>query len=135
MKTNEIFDWAAKYAPPAHNLGIITIGEMGIPGAVFFGLLWLRWFSMGAVFLKKMPKFPPGVIGTGLFFCICGIFLQSLTEWVYRQTAILLTFHLLLGALASLYYARKTMRKTSQRKEAQEVPRRDLREEPAAVVS
>jgi len=135
MKTSEIFDWAAKYAPPAHNLGIITIGEMGITGAVFFGLLWLRWFSMGAVFLKKMPRFPPAVIGTGIFFCICGIFLQSLTEWVYRQTAILMTFHLLLGALASLYYARKTMRTADERTEAQEVPRRRLREEPATAVS
>ncbi|MDB6030373.1 MAG: hypothetical protein JWM16_711 [Verrucomicrobiales bacterium] len=109
LKTSEIFDWSAKYAPPAHNLGVITIGEMGIPGAVLFGLLWLRWFSMGAKFLKRMPSFPASVIGTGLFFCICGIFLQSLTEWVYRQTAILLTFHLLLGALASLYYARRQM--------------------------
>ena len=135
MKTSEIFDWAAKYAPPAHNLGIITIGEMGIPGAIFFGLLWLRWFSMGAVFLKKMPRFPPSIIGTGLFFCVCGIFLQSLTEWVYRQTAILLTFHLLLGALASLYYARKTMRNAEPKTEAQVVPRRHVREEPATAVS
>jgi hypothetical protein len=111
LKTSEIFDWSAKYAPPAHNLGVITIGEMGIPGAVLFGLLWLRWFSIGVKFLKRMPSFPASVIGTGLFFCICGIFLQSLTEWVYRQTAILLTFHLLLGALASLYQARKRMAK------------------------
>ncbi|HUR46340.1 MAG TPA: hypothetical protein VMZ27_10740, partial [Candidatus Saccharimonadales bacterium] len=135
FKTNEIFDWSAKYAPPAHNLGVITIGEMGYPGAFLFLLLWMRWFSIGAVFLKKMPSFPPSVIGTGLFFCTCGIFLQSLTEWVYRQTAILLTFHLLLGALASLYYARKTMRNNIKETEAHEAPRRRFREEPATAVS
>ncbi|HMC28623.1 MAG TPA: hypothetical protein VKM56_12605, partial [Verrucomicrobiae bacterium] len=42
-----------------------------------------------------------------IFFGTCGIFLQSLTEWVYRQTPMLLTFHVLLGTLASLYYIRK----------------------------
>lgn len=107
LKSDQIFDWAANYAPPAHNLGLITIGELGIPGLVLFALLWLRWFSMGAKFLKRTPNFSAAVVGTGLFFCICGIFLQSLTEWVYRQTAILLSFHLLLGALASLHYARR----------------------------
>jgi O-antigen ligase len=103
----EIYDWAAKYAPPAHNLGVITVGEMGVPGLIIFLMLWLRWFSMGARFLWRRVSDPMYRIGTGIFFCICGIFLQSLTEWVYRQTAILLTFHVLLGTLASLYYIRK----------------------------
>jgi hypothetical protein len=102
-----IFDWAAKYAPPAHNLGVITIGELGVPGFIIFVLLWLRWFSMGFRFLWRRTTDPMYRVGTGIFFCICGIFLQSLTEWVYRQTAILLTFHVLLGTLAALIYYRK----------------------------
>jgi len=102
-----IFDWAAKYAPPAHNLGLITIGELGVPGLVIFALLWLRWFSMGVKFLWRRTTDPMYRVGTGIFFCICGIFLQSLTEWVYRQTAILLTFHVLLGTLAALVHHRK----------------------------
>jgi hypothetical protein len=105
-----IFDWAAKYAPPAHNLGVITVGELGIPGLAIFALLWFRWFIMGARFLWRRTIDPMYRIGTGLFFCVVGIFLQSLTEWVYRQTAILLTFHVLLGTLAALIYFRKIHR-------------------------
>jgi len=103
----EIYDWAAKYAPPAHNLGVITVGELGIPGLMIFALLWFRWFTMGARFLWSRTRDPMYRVGSGIFFCTWGIFLQSLTEWVYRQTAILLTFHVLLGALASLIYFRK----------------------------
>ncbi len=98
----EIFDWSAKYAPPAHNLGVITAGELGVPGLLIFALLWGRWFGMGAGFLWRRVSDPMYRVGTGIFFATCGIFLQSLTEWVYRQTPILLTFHVLLGTLASL---------------------------------
>jgi len=45
-------------------------------------------------------------MGIGLLFCVVGIFGQSLTEWVYRQTPVLFTFQILMGALASVAYAR-----------------------------
>jgi peptidoglycan/LPS O-acetylase OafA/YrhL len=47
------------------------------------------------------------LLGLGIFFATCGIFLQSLTEWTFRQTPIFFTFHLLLGVLASLYYHKR----------------------------
>jgi hypothetical protein len=99
--------WEFDYAAPAHNLGALTLGELGLPGLVLFILLWIRWFQMGSVFLWKRSTGTLYRIGTGIFFCICGIFLQSLTEWVYRQTQIFLTFNLLLGTLAALYYAKR----------------------------
>ena len=46
-------------------------------------------------------------LGIGILFCVCGIFLQSITEWVYRQTPIFLTFHMLVGTLASLHYHKR----------------------------
>jgi len=110
----EIYDWAAKYAPPAHNLTLLTVGELGIPGLIIFALLWVRWFSIGAPFLWRRRPDPMYRMGTGIFFATCGIFLQSLTEWVYRQTPILLTFHLLLGTLAGLYYVRKRERRMAR---------------------
>ena len=99
--------WDYDYAAPAHNLAALTVGELGLPGLVLFVLLWIRWFQMGSVFLWKRSTGTMYRIGTGIFFCICGIFLQSLTEWVYRQTQIFLTFNLLLGTLASLYYVKR----------------------------
>ncbi|HXT42234.1 MAG TPA: O-antigen ligase family protein [Candidatus Angelobacter sp.] len=95
------------FAPPAHNLGVLTAGELGWPGLIVFAFVWLRWFWIGAGFLWRRSPAAMHRMGTGFLFSICGIFLQSLTEWVYHQTQILFTFHILLGALASLRYAKR----------------------------
>jgi len=98
-------------AAPAHNLAALTLGELGVPGLVIFGLLWLRWLSMGLPFLHLPRREPMRVMGVGILFSICGIFGQSLTEWIYRQTPILFTFYILLGALASLAHTRRQARR------------------------
>ena len=96
-------------AAPAHNLAALTLGELGVPGLVIFAMLWARWFFMGAAFLPRPREEPMRVMGVGLFFAICGIFGQSLTEWTYRQAPILFTFYILLGALASLTASRSRL--------------------------
>ena len=98
---------AFHYAAPAHNLAALTVGELGVPGLALFALLWLRWFQMGAGFL--VPRMPDATrrLGVGLLFCTCGIFLQSVTEWVYRQEQIFITFHILIGTLAALCWLKK----------------------------
>jgi hypothetical protein len=95
------------YAPPAHCLGALTAGELGLPGLIIFALVWLRWFQMGLSFFWKRSPAAMHLLGLGIFFATCGIFLQSLTEWTFRQTPIFFTFHLLLGVLASLYYHKR----------------------------
>jgi hypothetical protein len=100
----------AYLAAPAHNLGALTLGELGVPGLAIFALLWLRWLSMGLPFLLLPRSEPMRAMGVGILFGICGIFGQSLTEWVYRQTPILFTFYILLGALASLAHSRRMAR-------------------------
>jgi len=94
-------------AAPAHSLGALTLGELGIPGLILFTFLWMRWFKMGARFLWKRTLEPMRRMGVGLFFALLGIFLHSLTEWVFRQSPIYYVIHILLGALASLCYIRK----------------------------
>lgn len=94
-------------AAPAHSLGALTLGELGWPGFAVFCLVWLRWFSMGASFLWPRAKGPMRRVGVGLFFGLCGLFLQSLTEWVFWQAPIFYTFSILLGVLMALrHYAR-----------------------------
>ena len=95
------------YAAPAHNLVALTVGELGWPGLIIFALLWWRWFQMGARFLGRRSAAPLYRLGIGFFFGLCGVFLQSQTEWVFRQTQILFAFHIVAGALASLYYLRR----------------------------
>lgn len=101
------FDIPGTYAPPAHNLAIITLGELGLPGLLIFGLLWLRWFGLSFGFLWRRLAHAEHRVAVGIFFGISGVFLQSLTEWTFRETDILMTFHLLMGVLASLYFIRK----------------------------
>jgi hypothetical protein len=96
----------AYLAAPAHSLAALTLGELGVPGLLIFGLLWLRWVSMGLPFLLLPKGVPMRAMGVGILFSICGIFGQSLTEWVYRQAPILFTLYMLLGALASLAHTR-----------------------------
>lgn len=99
---------AFHYAAPAHCLAALTIGELGWPGLlIFFGLVWPRWLLMGASFFRPRTLEATRRLGVGLFFCTCGIFLQSITEWVYRQEQIFITFHVLIGTLAALYWLKK----------------------------
>jgi len=94
-------------AAPAHSLAALTLGELGIPGLVLLGLLWLRWFQMGASFLWQRTADPMRRIAIGIFFSLVGLFLQSLTEWVFRHSPIYYGAHILLGALAALYYRKR----------------------------
>ncbi len=98
-------------AAPAHCLGALTTGELGLPGLFLFTLVWLRWFQMGASFLLPRTGDPMRRMGVGLFFGVCGIFIQSLTEWVFRQSPIYFLFHVLLGALASLYFIKRRQKR------------------------
>ncbi len=92
------------YAAPAHNLLALTAGELGLAGVGLFLLLWLRWFQLGQTFLRRNVDGTAQRFGVGIFFGMTGVFLESITEWVYRQTAIAFAFHLLIGTLASLWY-------------------------------
>ncbi|MCX6950762.1 MAG: O-antigen ligase family protein [Verrucomicrobia bacterium] len=124
--TDEVLFADSYLAAPAHNLAALTLGELGLPGLLLFGLLWARWFFMGAAFLWLPRTDPMRVMGVGLFFAIGGIFGQSLTEWTYRQTPILFTFYLLLGALASLTAARLRARNEPPATEPETVETRAL---------
>src|ERR1051325_8595196 len=94
-------------AAPAHSLGALTAGELGIPGFILFSIVWMRWFQMALSFLWPRTMDPLRRIGVGLLFALCGIFLQSLTEWVFRHSPIYYVININLGVLASLYYLKK----------------------------
>lgn len=96
----------AYLAPPAHDLGALTLGELGYPGFLLFSLLWLRWAWMGLGFVRLPRSDPRRALGLGAFFGLCGIFGQSLTEWVYRQSPIIYVFYIILGGLAAVAYDR-----------------------------
>jgi hypothetical protein len=101
-------------AAPAHNLAALTLGELGYIGFALLLLMWLRWFLLGVAFLWKRTPDPMRRIGVGIFFGLAGMFLQSQTEWVFRQSPIHYVFHIMAGVLASLYYVRKREKKAEK---------------------
>ncbi|MGH7968210.1 MAG: O-antigen ligase family protein, partial [Limisphaerales bacterium] len=94
-------------AAPAHSLGALTVGELGIPGFFLFSLVWARWFQMGGSFLRRRDPNPLGRIPVGILFGFCGMFLQCLTEWFFRHLPLYYVFHVMLGVLMSLYYIKR----------------------------
>jgi hypothetical protein len=120
-------------AAPAHCLLALMAGELGLPGMFLFCLLWLRWFQMGLAFLWKRTPDPMRRIGVGILFGLLGLFLQSLTEWVFRHSPIYYTAHILLGVLASLYYLKKQEAKALAR-QAAEAPEAEPIFEPQIIV-
>jgi len=125
---NENEDLNMNFAAPAHNLCALTVGELGVPGLILFLLMWLRWFQMAAGFLWRRQRTTVHLLGIGLFFGLAGVFLQSLTEWIFRQTAIYLTMHAMIGALASLYAIRKEAKQEVEAEPFEEVPEYELAE-------
>ena len=105
-------------AAPAHSLGALTLGEMGWAGLAIMLVLWVRWFQMGAYFLFPRIDDPMQRVGVGILFGLCGNFLQSLTEWVFYQSAIFYLVNILLGVLASLYWLKRQARRAAKHKAA-----------------
>ncbi len=110
-----------RFAAPAHNLGALTAAEVGWVGLGLLSVLWLRWLQMGAVFLFSRRPDAIHRIGVGLCFGIVGVFLQSFTEWTFRQTQIFLTFNVVAGVLAALYAVRKAQAATATEVEMEPV--------------
>jgi hypothetical protein len=96
-----------RFAAPAHNLGVLTAGEIGWAGLAVFTILWLRWMTMGAGFLFRRQTDVFQRMGVGLCFATLGVFLHSFTEWIFRQTEIFLSFNLLIGTVAALISIRR----------------------------
>jgi hypothetical protein len=120
-------------AAPAHSLAALTVGEMGFGGLALLTLLWARWLFMGATFLWPRTPDPMRRIGVGIFFGMCGTFVQSLTEWVFHQTPIYFTFNILLGVLASLIYVRKCERRARREAQRELEEREELAQWPVPV--
>lgn len=100
----------APYAPPAHTLYGITLGETGWVGVILFGIVWLRWLQMTGSFLLRRDAGLVSRFGTGAFFGLVGAIAQSYTEWEFRFTPLFFLMHIVLGMVAAVYPARSAAR-------------------------
>ncbi len=97
-------------AAPAHSLVALTVGELGWPGLVVFGICWLNWFATSARFLARRTSAIESRLGMAVFFAMSACFLQSQTEWEFRQTPMFTLFHILAASAAGLLWARRHAR-------------------------
>lgn len=91
------------HAAPAHSLYAITLGETGWPGVVVFGIVWARWFTIAASFLRTRSSALRSRFGIGVLGALIGAFGQSFSEWEVRLTPLAFLLHVLLGATAALH--------------------------------
>jgi hypothetical protein len=110
-----------RFAPPAHNLAVLTTAELGWAGLALLLIVWARWLQVGCRFLFSRNPEPLQRVGIGIFFGIGGVFLQSLTEWTFRQTQIFLTFSVLVGAMAAMHALRQRNEATAAEEETEDV--------------
>ena len=122
-------------AAPAHNLLALTLGELGLPGVALLVALWLRWFWLGAVFLRPRSAELAPRLAVGLLFGVGAAFLQSGTEWIFRQTNIFFLFHAMVGALAALHHHRRPRRRPGASASAPVEPTSRWTPSPAGAVA
>jgi hypothetical protein len=101
-------------APPAHNLWILTLGEVGIIGFGLFVAIWYRWMSMSFRFVGRRPSDAVSRYGAGVFFGMLSLTLTTMTEYSYRFPQIFFLVHLLVGAFIGLDIGRRHARHEQQ---------------------
>ena len=106
-------DGAIKTAVPAHNLGALTIGELGWPGFFLMIAMWVRWFQVTGVFLFERADVWAARFGVAAFFSLAGLFLHNVTEYEFRGTMVYFQFNIIMGASAGLYYLRSVARQAA----------------------
>ena len=96
---------------PAHNLYLLTVTELGWPGLILLMAFLMKsaWIS-GRVLIGRRDS-SIALVRLGVFLSICGVLLQSWTEWEFRQTSMFFLGHIVMAVGATLYhYCGKTSR-------------------------
>jgi O-antigen ligase len=95
---------------PAHNLYLLTVVELGLVGLVLFVMILVRWLQVaGTNLLAAGPTFL-GRVRIGCFLSLCGLLMQSVTEWIFRQTSILFLAHMVMGVAVFILLDRSARR-------------------------
>ena len=99
------------YGTQAHNLWYLTLGELGYPGLVAFGIYWIRFALLAFPFLFRRRNsmfYAAAVAGTA---AVMIGHIQFMLQLSYRQTTIYMMTKILMGVVvAAWYFDRDTRR-------------------------
>lgn len=93
-------------AAPAHNLYLLTVTELGWPGLLFLGALLIHWLWITGTALLRRHETMTDLVRVGAFLSLCGVMMQSFTEWEFRQTSTFFLGHIVMAVGAALYHYR-----------------------------
>jgi O-antigen ligase len=92
---------------PAHNLYLITAVELGWIGFVLLVALFGRWLYISGSGWRKFDGGFLDRVRLGAFLSLCGVLMQSMTEWEFRQTSLFFMGHITMSVAAFIYHKRK----------------------------
>lgn len=91
---------------PAHNLYLLVVTELGIPGLLIFLALLMRWLYMNGIAVLNKNEGICTRLRVGLALSLLAVMLSSWTEWNFKHTENYFLGHVLMAAGAILYYNR-----------------------------
>jgi O-antigen ligase len=93
---------------PAHNLYLITAVELGWIGLFLLIALFGRWlYISGSGWMKSDGDFLDRV-RLGAFLSLCGVLMQSVTEWEFRQTSLFFMGHITMAVATFIYFHKRS---------------------------
>ncbi|MDH3464314.1 MAG: O-antigen ligase family protein [Gammaproteobacteria bacterium] len=105
---------SAEFAPdaigqeaPAHNLYLITAVELGWPGLLLLLALISRWLYISGKGLTSASETLIDRVRLGACLSLCGVLMQSVTEWEFRQSSLFFLGHIVMAVAAVIYYHTK----------------------------
>ncbi len=97
----------SRQAAPAHNLYLLTVVELGWVGLVLLVALFVRWLYISGTGLLKIDGGLLGRVRLGAFFSLCGVLMQSTTEWEFRITSMYFLGHITISIATFIYYTQR----------------------------
>jgi len=101
---------AAIYSPHSHSLYIQYLVEIGVIGFLVFVAVLACYFRTMANFLRRATEFRHRVMAAAMVAAVVGFLFQGVTDFVFYNYRVLLTFYLFIGI--SIAFARANMSPT-----------------------
>lgn len=105
--STEIAPPTSKQAAPAHNLYLLTAVELGWVGLFLLLALFGRWLYISGTGLTRGDGDLLDRVRLGALLSLCGVLMQSVTEWEFRQTPMFFLGHITMSVAAYVYYSKR----------------------------
>ena len=93
-----------------HNIYLLHACELGWIGLGAFLLVILGFLWLGVKYIRQRQDDVTSSLAIGITVALTTLWVQSMLEWLFRQTMVTMQFFILAGVLAALPRVSKSMR-------------------------